>query len=314
MASSKKAGRIVRRRLADGTVKTYTYGPYKQRSAPKRDTLDHLISAWMASPEWSALQPSTQSGYVTYSRPLVRMGHIGADKIERRDIIVIRNALAEASGHGAATAFQRCASALFAWGVENDFLKFNPIARLRRLKGGSLPAWSALEADRAQAELLPHLAHAVLLARYSGQRRGDLVRMLWSDYDGERLRVRQQKTGTALVIPVHPILQRELDQWPRTAVTILTNRFGRPWTSPSNLSKQLQDGLAKLPGFRSGLNVHGLRKLACAALAEAGASPHEIMAISGHKTLALVAHYTRSADQPRLASAAIIRLAGKARS
>jgi hypothetical protein len=44
-----------------------------------------------------------------------------------------------------------------------------------------------------------------------------------------------------------------------------------------------------------------LRKLGCTRLANAGASPHVIAAWSGHKSIALVAHYTKSADQVRLA-------------
>jgi integrase len=50
--------------------------------------------------------------------------------------------------------------------------------------------------------------------------------------------------------------------------------------------------------------------LFCAAdrLAEAGRSAHEIMAITGHATLAMVEGYTRGANQKRLAKAAIARL------
>jgi hypothetical protein len=43
-------------------------------------------------------------------------------------------------------------------------------------------------------------------------------------------------------------------------------------------------------------------------LADAGCSMHEIAAITGHDSLSMVQLYTRSADQERLASAAIIRL------
>jgi integrase len=60
--------------------------------------------------------------------------------------------------------------------------------------------------------------------------------------------------------------------------------------------------------MRDGLNVHGLRKLAATALAEAGCTPHEIAAVTGHKSLAMVELYTRSAAQERLALTAIGRL------
>src|SRR5262249_41315706 len=53
--------------------------------------------------------------------------------------------------------------------------------------------------------------------------------------------------------------------------------------------------------------AHGLRKAAARRLAEAGCSASEIMAITGHKTLAEVERYTRAAEQERLARRAIKR-------
>ena len=52
---------------------------------------------------------------------------------------------------------------------------------------------------------------------------------------------------------------------------------------------------------------HGLRKSAARRLAEAGCSASEIMAITGHETLAEVERYTRAAEQQRLARQAIKR-------
>ena len=56
---------------------------------------------------------------------------------------------------------------------------------------------------------------------------------------------------------------------------------------------------------------HGLRKAAARRLAEAGCSASEIMAITGHKTLAEVERYTRAAEQERLARQAIQRQSEK---
>ncbi|MGI8725900.1 MAG: tyrosine-type recombinase/integrase, partial [Methyloceanibacter sp.] len=51
----------------------------------------------------------------------------------------------------------------------------------------------------------------------------------------------------------------------------------------------------------AGLSPHGLRKAFCRVAAEAGLTPHEIMAISGHTTLKEVARYTLAADRKRMA-------------
>jgi hypothetical protein len=51
--------------------------------------------------------------------------------------------------------------------------------------------------------------------------------------------------------------------------------------------------------------LHGLRKAAARRLAEAGATPHQIAAVTGHKTLSEIERYTREASQPGLAASAI---------
>jgi integrase len=56
---------------------------------------------------------------------------------------------------------------------------------------------------------------------------------------------------------------------------------------------------------------HGLRHAAATRLAEAGASPHQIAAITGHKSLTEVARYTKTADQIRMAKEANELIANK---
>jgi site-specific recombinase XerD len=56
------------------------------------------------------------------------------------------------------------------------------------------------------------------------------------------------------------------------------------------------------------LYFHGLRHMCASALAELGASEHEIAAVTGHDDPAMVKRYTRKASQTALADAAIRRL------
>lgn len=307
MPTQKK--RAVRRVLADGTVKTYRYGPRK--SKPKRgDTINDLIYAWERSPEWRDYSPATQSHHSLYLRPLgSAIGGISIHRVDRRAIIDIRNVIAETRGNGAAAAFAKVAATLFSWAVENGRLQHSPAARMRRLKGGELPAWSDADVSLALGNLPEHLRRPVVLALYTGQRRGDLIRLTWADYDGAKIRLVQQKTGAKLAIPCHPALRDELSQWQRGIgkAPILTNAKGKPWV-PNNLTTQMGLALAAIPGFPSGKNIHGLRKLAAANLAHAGCSTREIMAITGHTTLAMAELYTRSVEQERLADAAMERI------
>jgi len=61
-------------------------------------------------------------------------------------------------------------------------------------------------------------------------------------------------------------------------------------------------------GLPPGCSPHGLRKAAARRLAEAGCTTHQIAAITGHRSLAEVARYTRAAEQVELARSAMSRL------
>jgi integrase len=72
---------------------------------------------------------------------------------------------------------------------------------------------------------------------------------------------------------------------------------GAPFT-PAGFGNWFRDQ-CNAAGLRQ-CSAHGLRK-AAARLANAGCSSDQIKAITGHRSLAEVAHYTRAADQRRLA-------------
>jgi integrase len=107
------------------------------------------------------------------------------------------------------------------------------------------------------------------------------------------------------------VLQAALDAWRAGtgSTLILVNKFGRPWQA-NNLTKQIQMALAEVEGFPAGFNIHGLRKLAAVRLAQCGCTIHEIGAITGHRSLAMLQLYTAQADQEQLANAAVLRWTG----
>ena len=304
----RKAERVVRYVRKDGTVAEYHYEAYRHKPLVKpTDTIDALIDAYWRSPEWHKLAESTKQHRKRHLRPLARIGHLAAKSIVRKNIISLRNGVIEGHGDAAGQQFVRVASAMFTWAVRNDWLEHNPAWKVWTPPSGEWPAWTARQADAAQATLPEPLRRVVVLGRYTGQRRSDLCAMTWAAFSGDRIRVKQEKGGAELVIPCHPTLRAELLAWQKQAkdaVTILTNFHGRPWRLVG-LSQRFTEAMKETA---PGLNVHGLRKLAATSLADAGCTPHEIMAITGHRTLAMVELYTRSADQERLAGAAIVRL------
>ena len=301
--------RVVRKTLADGTVKEYRY-PRKAAAKPSRitaGTLDALLAAYRRSPEWNALRPASKATYTTYLRILDHRGDMRIEECTRRLLLDIRDAIVVKRGKGAANGFMNMAGSLFAWAVQREWIAISPALNIKRLPGGHLRPWTEAEYARAMDALPEPYRRVVVLAAHTGQRRGDLCRLPWTAYDGRRIRLVQHKTGVPLVLPVHGDLKRELDAWKeqRDGLLILTPPRAGAW-QPNHLSDRMKLELEKagLPG----INVHGLRKLAATRLAEAGCSIHEICAMLGWTTLTMAQLYTRAAEQETLASAAVVRL------
>ncbi len=110
-----------------------------------------------------------------------------------------------------------------------------------------------------------------------------------------------------LDIPLHPDLATVIEATPTRHLTFLVTEYGRPF-SVAGFGAKFREWCdqAGLPQC----SAHGLRKATAARLAERGASAHEIMAITGHRSLEEVERYTRAARKSKLADAAMAKLKG----
>jgi integrase len=220
----------------------------------------------------------------------------------------IRNEIAAKSTTGADIAMSLI-SALWEFateqlGLELDADPTHGVKRIHKVAHEHEP-WPPELIERFLREARPSLRWAVRLALFTGQRRSDLVKMKWSQFDGEFIEVRQQKTGDLLWIPCHKELRAELENMPRVAETILVGERGAPLTGDS-LSVMVRKVLREM-GV-NGYAIHGLRKNAAVALADAGCDAFEIAAITGHRTLGMVQHYAKRRDQRRHARSAMDKL------
>jgi integrase len=151
------------------------------------------------------------------------------------------------------------------------------------------------EADRAEiiwlpdhikafyAVASPELQFALLVALWIGQRQGDLIRLTWTQYDGNHVRLRQGKTKKRVVIPVGATLKTGLDakRPAKSDGTILRNTFGEAWTGDGfRASWGKAFTRAKLED--AGLHFHDLRGTAVTRLALSGCTVPQIAAITGH--------------------------------
>jgi integrase len=118
----------------------------------------------------------------------------------------------------------------------------------------------------------------------------------------DEIKVRQEKTGTELVIPLHPELLEALVLAPKNNLTFLVTEKGAPFTA-AGFGNWFRDqcNAAGLPQC----SAHGLRKAHLKRRADAGASAEQLKASGGHRSQSELDRYTRGADQRRLSRQAL---------
>jgi integrase len=101
----------------------------------------------------------------------------------------------------------------------------NGASRGGRLYRGSRvdKIWTADDEAAFLRSAPAHLHLPLLLALWTGQRQGDLLRLPWSAYDGTHIRLRQSKGGVRVVIKVGRPLKSALDAAKKHGPLILTN-------------------------------------------------------------------------------------------
>jgi len=203
---------------------------------------------------------------------------------------------------------------MFRWALREGRIPDDPTLGVTRekVKTSGYRTWSEAEIERFETTYpigtKARLALALLL--YTGQRRGDVVKIGRQHVYNGVLTIDQGKTEGGeeahLEIPVHPKLREIIEATPTIGVkTFLVTHFGKPYTAPGfgNWFRELCDAA----GCR-GLSAHGLRKATARRLAEIGCTAHQIAAITGHASLSEVQRYTKAADRKRMAREAMAKL------
>lgn len=277
----------------------------------KHGTIRALAIGYFNSPGFGSLAPSTKSTYRNiierFCRDTDKDGNAYGDKSAatlRREHVVKLMA-SRADRPEAANGLRKSLRALMKHAVEIGLRPDDPTRDVRalRVKSDGWHSWTDAEIERFEKKHLVGRARlALALLLYTGQRRGDVVRMGRQHVKDGVLTVRQMKTGVELAIPVHPALELVISDTPKDHLTFLTTAFGKPFTAAGfgNWFRE-QCNAAGLPQC----SAHGLRKAAARRLAEAGCTEHEIGAITGHASLREIVRYTKAADQKRLAVAAM---------
>jgi integrase len=286
------------------------------RRATPKGTLLGEIDAYQQSDDFRSRADRTRADYVKQIKLIeAAFGDMPvsllADPRTRGEFLEWRDRLALKSRRQADYAWTVLALVL-AWAKHRARIPVNPCEKGGRLYRGSRAdkVWTDDDEALFIARAPVHLRLAFLLAIWTGQRQGDLLRLTWFAYDGTHIRLQQGKTGRRVVIPVGAPLKAALDAIDKRGERILLTIEGTKWTGGGFGASWRK--AVKAAGI-AGLTFNDLRGTAVTRLALAGCTEPEIATLTGH-TLRdvrsiLDAHYLHR--DPELAQSAIRKLEGR---
>ncbi len=255
---------------------------HERRRAPSPTDLSSLITLYRGSSDFRRTKLGTRHEYDRYLDKIrTEFGRLSLVQIQepatRGSFKKWRDSLAD-----------KPRSADFAWMVLVRVLSFAKDRGMISVniaeRGGRLyrsmrrdRTWSDADVAAFEAVAPPQMRLAIKLALWTGQRKGDLLRLSWSDFDGSNLRFTQSKTKARVLVPMGPLANVLSSQ--RGNGAILRNRRGTAWTSDGfNTSWRKCCARAGI----ADLTFHDLRGTAITRMALAGCTVPEIAAVTGH--------------------------------
>lgn len=329
-----------KKQLADGTWRTYWYawkgGPalpgkpgdhefiaaynaaVEKKHRPAQGVLMSILQGFQASSDWTDLRPRTQRDYISLIKIIERkFGDFPlsalSDRRTRGIFMEWRDERAKSSRRQADYGWQVLARIL-SWAHGRGLVSANPCEKGGRLYRGSRAENIWTDADEAAflAKAPEHLHLALILALWTGQRQGDLLRLAWTQYDGRVIRLQQSKTQARVQVPVGSPLRAALHKNRGKSGPILLNSDGAPWTADGFRSSWRK---ACAAAGIVGVTFNDLRGTAVTRLALAGCTEAEIATITGHSLRdvrsILDAHYLYR--DPALGESAIRKLEKRTR-
>lgn len=283
-------------------------GPARNQGRPQplgEMILDEAIEAYRATRSYQNLSVKTKKLYDLYLRQIsAKFGSWPIRKFEERgartairkwrdDELAIQLRTADAT-----VGMLRL---LLNFAVEEEHIDRNPAAGLGRIHKTTRRdiIWSDAQIASFLAKAPRHLARALLLALWTGQRQSDLLALRWDCYDGKYLRLQQRKAprGSAgrrvkilvsgelrqILVEIrseqaaranHPDPRKRMPQ----PATVLTTMRGRPWGHGFKAAWRKAVSKAGI----SGVTFHDLRGTFITLSHRAGASMADIAEASGH--------------------------------
>lgn len=274
---------------APAFIQAYTDALGRVRKV-ERNTFRPLIHAYRKSVvESVTLRDSTRKQYLREIDPVEeKWGSVPLGAFNDRRIRGRARAWRDEMAHmpRTADALIACLSRICQHAYDGGELDLNHIAGIPKLyrQNKDQAVWTQDEINRYLTGCSDVLRWQFGLARYTGLRRGDQVRLPLKADKGDRIEWETGKRGRHVVVPIVPELRAILDEMRAhrlregvTCTALLFNSQGKPWTadglSASTQRQRVKRGVKK--------TMHRLRGNAVLSLAIAGFSDEEIAHIVG---------------------------------
>ena len=283
--------------------------PIARRTGPGRGTFAYIVRHYLTSRDFRALDRKLTQ------RPRERLLEALAEKIGHMPAVIdpmaIRQGVKDRT-YAQGKEFLAALRAVYRLACDDGLVSTDPTAGIRRKQNVSEGhrTWTADDCaayeERHPVGTQARTAYAIGL--YTAQRIGDAVRIGRPHERDGRLRFTQAKNArrrpVVVDIPIVPPLRAALDAWQGKGLTWLETAYGQPFATGKGLQNKFREWCAEA-GVHPECHFHGLRKAAAARMAEAGCTPHQIMAVLGHATHQQAATYTAKAQRAGMASDAL---------
>lgn len=301
--SGKRGGgsrvKVVRKTLADGSIKEYRYDLHEQARRrfhlAQRDGIHKLAQAYCASPEFRGLSERWQKATHYYVGLIEeRLGWMTlrelSDRRARAEFYELRDSCAATPAK--ADKLMNVLRTIVGWGYERAMVDANHALGIGRLSPTgpvrSDKIWTPELEQALLAVASPAFRQLFWFAVYTGARQSDMIGLKWSpNFDAGWISWQPAKTLKATGIWVHlpayalDPLREMLGGLSRCSDYMLTTDQGRPW-SAENVKKHMRLAKAKAGLADADLTFHDIRGTTATRLLEAGATDAETEAVLGH--------------------------------
>jgi integrase len=278
-----------------------------------------LRDAWkrvMRTPEWLRLDDKTKGQDIMLSERFLAMTvvddtpDIWADMLvqdlRRRHLKEVLARFADKPHAGKHTL--KVIRKMIRAGLDEEWIEHDVSAQLTYRPGYvGWRAWTEEEQEKFEARwpIGSAARTCYALALWLGNRRSDIAKLKWKQFDFRRgvVTLEQTKGGKMLVVPITPMLADALAALPRAGDAVLLTAYKKPFSEKS-LTGRMADWTASA-GLPKGCVLHGLRKTLGKMMAEGGASTRQLMETLGHSDIAHAELYSREASQELLAKQAM---------